>query len=121
MNFFTIINKILHVLPDDMIREIASYFILKIPKSDRRMITLNQFLNRRNQCIREGFYSDGMFRYHNYIGFRFYFSIHYCPGKFVEYVVCDGNPRTKEQTNTRIWMDGKVEDYIGVWSIRDKK
>ena len=33
-----LLNKILHVLPDDMIREVASYFILKIPKSDKRMI-----------------------------------------------------------------------------------
>ena len=116
-----IINKILHVLPDDMIREIASYFILKIPKSDRRMIMLNRFLMRRNQCIREGFYWDGMFRCHTYNGFRFYFSINWCPEKFVEYVVADGNPRTKEQSNTRIWMDGKVEDHNGVWSIRQKK
>ena len=118
MDFFTIINKILHVLPDDMIREISSYFILKIPKSDRRMIMLDRFLMRRNQCIREGFYNDGMFRHHTFIGFRFYFSIHCLPGMFVEYVTCDGNPRTKEQRNTRIWMDGKIEDYIGCWSIR---
>ena len=113
-----LLNKILHVLPDDMIWEVASYFILEIPKSDKRMIMLNHFLMRRNQNIREGFYSDGMFRCHTYNGFRFYFSINCCPGKFVEYVVCDGNPRTKELSNTRIWMDGKVEDYIGCWTAR---
>ena len=113
-----LLNKILHVLPDDMIWEVASFFILEIPKSDKRMIMLNRFLMRRNQSIREGFYSDGMFRYHMYNAFNFYFSIHCCPRMFVEYVVCDGNPRTKELSNTRIWMDGKVEDYIGCWTAR---
>jgi len=120
MDFFLILNKILHVLPDDMIREIASYFILKIPKSDRRMIMLNPFLKRRNQSSREGFYRDGIFRYHYFHDFRIYFSIHYCPGMFVEYVFCDSYPeRTNGQTNTRIWMDGKVEDYTDDgWSVR---
>jgi len=113
-----IINKILHVLPDDMIREVASYFILKLTKSDKRMIMLNQFFKRRFYHSREGFYSDGMFRYHYFNDFRFYFSIHCLPGNFVEYVTCDGYPRAKEQTNTRIWMDGKVEDYIDGWRVR---
>ena len=113
-----LLNKILHVLPDDMIWEVASYFILEIPKSDKRMIILNQFLMRRNQNIREGFYRDGMFRYHIFNDFRFYFSIHCCPGMFVEYVVCE-YLRTKKQRNTRIWMDGKVEDHIdSCWTIR---
>ena len=76
---------------------------------------LDRFLNRRNQCIREGFYSDGKFRHHTFIGFNFYFSIHCCTGMFVEYVVC---LRTKEQRNTRIWMNGKVEDYNDGWSVR---
>ena len=114
----SLLNKILHVLPDDMIWEVSSYFILEIPKSDKRMIMLNQFLKRRNQNSREGFYSDGKFRYHYFTDFRFYFSIHCLPGQFLEYVVCDGNPRTKDQRNTRIWMDGKVEDYMGCWTVR---
>lgn len=114
----SLLNKILRVLPDDMIWEVASYFILEIPKSDKRMIMLNQFLKRRNQNSREGFYRDGTFRYHYFNDLRFYFSIHYLPGMFVEYVVCDGNLRTKDQRNTRIWNDGKVEDYMGCWIAR---
>jgi hypothetical protein len=114
----SLLNKILHVLPDDMIWEVSSYFILEIPKSDKRMIMLNRFLKRRNQNSQEGFYSDGIFRYRYFTDFHFYFSIHYLPGMFVEYVVCNGNPRTKEQRNTRIWMDGKVEDYNGCWTAR---
>ena len=111
------LNKILHVLPDDMIREVTSDFILKIPKSDKRMIMLDHFLMRRNEHIEEGFYSDGSFRYHTVNNYPLHFSIHYCSVlMFVEYVF--GNLRTKEQTNTRIWMNGKVEDYIDGWLVR---
>jgi len=90
-------------------------FILKIPKTDKRRMNLENFFMRRNQDIEERFYSDGMFRCHIFNNFHTCLSFHYC-NQFIEYVYL--NIRNKKQTNSRIWMDGKCEDYIGWWAIR---
>ena len=114
MNYINLCKKILYVLPDDIIREITSYFILKIPKSDKRIIMLDYFLIKRNQQTEERFYSDGTFRCHIFSDFHICFSIHYFP-RFIEYVCM--NFHSKQQTNIRFWMTGKCEEYLDKWTI----
>ena len=114
-----IMNKILWNLPEDIIREISSYFIFKIPKTDRRIFFMENFLSRRYYRLEQGFYTDGEFRYklfHSY-DLNIHFYIHCLPEKFITYIF--GNFITEEQKHIRFWMDGKCEEHInGSWTIK---
>lgn len=112
-------NKILWNLPEDIIREISSYFILKIPKIDKRIVLMENFIRRRNYRLEQGFYTDGEFCYklfHSYDR-KFHFSMHCLPEKFITYIF--GNFITEEQKHIRFWIDGKCEEHInGSWTIK---
>jgi hypothetical protein len=117
----TIMNKILwHIFPEDIIREISSYFIFKILKTDKRIIYFEDFLSRRNSCLYGGVYSDGKFRYQLFHppGSHLYFCMQSLPSMFIEYTF--GNFRSKKQNNIRFFIEhGKCEEFIdGYWTIK---
>jgi hypothetical protein len=108
----TTINKILCLtFPEDVIREISSYFIKKIPKKDERFDHLDFFLHTRKYYQNEQFYDDGLFMRHVFQSRKnliYQFSI--MPKMFIEYTV--GNVKTKVKNNIRFWFeDGRCEEY----------
>jgi hypothetical protein len=56
-----IIETLSPILPEDVIRTITSYLIMKIPKNDLRYRLLDRHLSISQCRKREHFYSDGKF------------------------------------------------------------
>lgn len=100
-----------HILPEDVIRNISSYLIMKIPKKDRRYRMLDYLLygiKHRTQEMR--WKCDGKFR-----GYFINFShpdlilvMQYFPGSFIEYQF--QNMTTLSYTIDRCWL--KKDDVI---------
>jgi hypothetical protein len=112
-----IINKILcNSFPEEIIREITSYFILKIPKTDKRITYLDLLVRERNSRIIEDFHNDGLSN--TFVGLKIYISFCIWPKDFILYIF--GNRKTKEQTYSRFWFqDGKHEERInGSWVVK---
>ena len=118
-----VIHKILDpTLPDEMVREVASYFILRIPKTDRRFWRINSFLFHRKYSVKEKFYNDGEFLSKSYYSpnknHPISFHVKSCTGILLEYIFV--NHSRKTQTNMRFWIeDGRCEESIdGIWIPR---
>ena len=117
----SIITKILgEILPEDIIREISSYFIQKISKNDIRYRCLNNFMLFRISYTRDGYYSDGEFRYKLFYppGKRF-FCLKILPRNFIEYHFCIDN----RISSIRFWIkDNKCEVPLdGLWIEKKNK
>jgi hypothetical protein len=117
-----IIHKILsNSFPEEIVREIASYFILKIPKTDKRITWLDLLLRERNRRIREGFYKEGQFFHHIFVCRKhvseIYIALHFWPNKYAMIKHIFGNLKTKEQIVSRFRIEeGKHEEYVnGSW------
>ena len=119
-----VIFKILEqTFPDEIVREVASYFILRIPKTDRRFWRINSFLFHRKFSVHERFYNDGEFLSKSYYSSNWNhpisFHVKSCPGLLLEYISV--NHARKTQTNMRFWIeDGRCEESIdGVWVAKN--
>ena len=118
-----ILHKILdQTLPDEIVREVASYFILRIPKTDRRFWRINSFLFHRKFSVKERFYNDSEFLSKSYYSPNWNhpisFHVKSCTGILLEYIFV--NHSRKTQTNIRFWIeDGRCEESIdGIWVPR---
>jgi len=116
---YNIIGKIL-TLPEDIIREVASYFIQKISKKDTRRVRIERLLYERRFSVTEGFYYDGEFRYKifspNLEITKIYFMIRALPKHFIEYIFFCEN-----RTNSiRFWItEDKCEVAVdGYWVVK---
>lgn len=115
-----IITKILYSkIPEDIIREITSYFIQKISKKDSRCLCIERLLYNRSISVTEGFYSDGMFRYKLFAPepktINKYFLLQIVPTLFIEYTFCYEN----SINSIRFWIkEDKCEVAIdGYWVL----
>jgi hypothetical protein len=109
-NMDSLLHKILP-LPVDLIREIAGYFILKIPKNDPRYQKLLGL-----KPWHEEFYVNGDLRCkwfepapHLQLSFHLFLAPIYSRG-FVEYVFI--NFTTMKQSNFRFMADGTYKEAI---------
>jgi len=113
-----IIGKIL-TLPEDIIREVASYFIQKISKTDTRRVRIERLLFTRRFSVTEGFYSDGEFRYKIFspnLEKQIFFILQTLPKHFIEYIFL-----FKNRTNSiRFWItEDKCEVAVdGYWVVK---
>jgi hypothetical protein len=108
------------IFPEEIIRNIKSYLIMKISKRDYRYrILKDYFWHYRNYKVQKLFYSDGVFR--GYI-LKFYNPNHILlmcslPRMFIEYSF--QNLETKEKTNDRCWFNNQIWEryhHIGGWT-----
>ena len=121
MNTITVIKEtLLPILPEDIIRNITSFLIMKIPKNDYRYKMLEEYLfYNRSYRIQHLFWSTKEYR--GFI-FKFYNQNHilimdWIPNTFIEYSF--QNITKKESTNDRYLFDKKcwVKYYNDCWNI----
>ena len=108
-----ITETLIPIFPEDIIRNIKSYLIMKIPKRDYRYrILKDYFWHYRNYKVQNLFWSNGVFR--GYL-FSFYNQNHvlimsWIPKMFIEYSF--QNMETKESTSDRCWFEKQYwENY----------
>jgi hypothetical protein len=112
------LNKILFLtFPEDIICEIASYFIKKIPKDDTRCSMIEKYLVYKQRYLTQEFYPDGEFRYNlfQYQGSpKRYFLLCFFPEWFIEYHFCIDY----RISSIRFWIkDNKCEVPVdGRWT-----
>jgi hypothetical protein len=120
MQINTLNNILFLTFPEDIIREISSYFIKKIPTDDQRCIFIEKYLVYKQRYLTQEFYPDGEFHYNLFqfeVSVKRYFLLRCFPEWFIEYHFCIDD----RISSIRFWIkDNKCEVPVdGRWTNSD--